>query len=200
MIIDSSLARGLHKRERRRLTSRLKTLLSVEGKGTRAAWLRRAHSRVMKSFDKYVILDFEEGTKPANTIKDYLVIAPATKDEYIAFVVVLIKIKGKDQSHDFKEAPIAITHHAYERVIQSVGHSNVKEAVEIMHFPILSMLSQISSKSVLAEGEEKRICDPFGMFFFRGDSEGQCLLKTVIKADALEGEKLREWEAATRIN
>jgi len=154
----------------------------------------------MTSFDKYVILDFEEGTKPANTVKDYLVIAPATKHDYIAFVVVLIRIKGKDQSHDFKETPIAITHHAYERVIQSVGNRNVKEAAEIMHFPIVAMLAQINSKGVLARDEEKRISDPFGMFIFRGDDEGQCLLKTVIKADALEDEKLREWEAATTKN
>lgn len=146
MIIDSSLARGLRQREHRRLVTILNKPPSIQGRGTRAAWLRRAHSRIMGIFDKYVVCNYEEGTKPANTVKKYMVMVPTTEDEYISYNVMLIEIKGKDQSHDLKESPIGITHHAYERVIQSIGSTKVREAAEILHSPVLSMIFHISKK------------------------------------------------------
>ena len=195
MIIDPSLARGLRKRELRRLSDIFDSAKSREGKRSRAAWLRRTHALIIGTFGDYVIWVETEGTKPANTIKSYVVIMPVEDDGYIAFVVVFVQIKGKDQSIDIDNFPIEITHHAFERVIQSVGVANVKKAAKILHFPVNAVMAHITKEGLPDEGVIFKCSDPFGMFLFRGDGESTYLLKTVIKADALEGAKLQEWKA-----
>ena len=193
MIIDPSLAKGLRKRELRRLADIFDSSGSCGGKRSRAAWLRRTHAKIIRAFGDYVIWAETEGTKPANTIKSYVVIMPIEDDDYIAFVVVFVQIKGKDQSFDIDNLPIEVTHHAFERVIQSVGIADVKKAAKILHFPINAMMAHITKEGLPNEGDKFQCSDPFGMFLFRGDGEGIYLLKTVIKADALEGAKRQEW-------
>lgn len=195
MIIDPSLAKGLRKRELRRMSDIFNSASSREGKRSRAAWLRRTHALIIGTFGDYVIWVETEGAKPANTIKSYVVIMPIEGDDYIAFLIVFIQIKGKDQSIDIDNLPIAVTHHAFERVIQSVGIANVKKAAKILHSPINAVMAHITKEGLPDEGDKFKCCDPFGMFLFRGDGEGIYLLKTVIKADALEGAKRQEWTA-----
>ena len=68
------------------------------------------------------------------------------------------------------------------------------QAVKILHYPINAMLVHRQEKGVLDEDDTIRFYSPFGMFLFGVDEYDEWLLKTVIKADALEGEKRRDWE------
>jgi hypothetical protein len=82
-------------------------------------------------------------------------------------------------------------------VFAHVGFSiaNVMKAAKILHSPINAVMAHITKEGLPDEGDKFKCCDPFGMFLFRGDGEGIYLLKTVIKADALEGAKRQEWTA-----
>ena len=195
MVIDPSLAKGLRKREHRRLTEAFKAVKSFSGKGTRAAWLRRAEREIKRLFGDYICWCNTQGTKPANTEKQFIVVSPTVNDAQYDYVISAIKAIGRNQSIDHIDISIAITHHAFERIIQSFGSINVKTAVIVLHVPIVSMFLTINKRDSFVKDEEFRICSGFGMFIFRVDDDECCVLRTVIKADALEGEKRREWEA-----
>ena len=198
MALDDSLAKGINKRIRRELTHRLEHVPSVKRGTKRKSWIKSIREDIEKHWSDLIISLTEEGDSKDRKLIIIFIDIFDPKDQYIAYTLRMARASARNFDFSSRPFPIAITYHAFQRLIQSVNKTNLESLVDTLRAPLRGCMRNYVGDGNNAEvGSRFWVATDFGLFMFtKSDYVHEALpnpswlLVTVIKRDSLEGKKL----------